>query len=143
LRLPARALGVDQLWRLFSKNPSRHDGWSIVKGTLENGDVVDLLQGHGPATDARPAIISETYKNSRWRRFMMTNSVIEERGSRKKYAAWLCHSWNRAHGEGERLLKVDMVFMLETTARNFGLHPPVVPEDMGHFDCAKLKGRQQ
>ena len=74
---------------------------------------------------------------------MMTNSVIEERGSRKKYAAWLCHSWNRAHGEGERLLKVDMVFMLETTARNFGLHPPVVPEDMGHFDCAKLKGRQQ
>ena len=54
---------------------------------------------------------------------MMTNSVVEEARSRKKYAAWLCHSWNKAHTDAERLIKVDMVFMLETTARTFALPP--------------------
>jgi hypothetical protein len=131
---PARAIGNDQLWRLFSKNPSPHDGWSIVTGTLANGDRVDLLNGN-MVTDDKPAVVSHIYRNSRWRRFMMNNSVEEAGGSRKRHAAWLCHHWNAAHDDQQRLVTIDMKFMLEMTRRDFRLDPKVVPEDRGHFPC--------
>lgn len=139
IQKPARPLRFDQLWRLFSKNPSRHDGWSIVAGTLKNGEVVDLLAGGGPLSWEKPAVVADIYKNARWRKFMMNNSVAPERASRAKHARWFCQRWNddkdAVHDEDHQLERVDMTFMLETTRRDFGLRPAVVPEDMGHFPC--------
>ena len=131
--LAARAIGVDQLWRMFSENPGRNDGWFVVVGELASGATVDL-RGGGPVSFDKPRYVAHQYSTARWRKFMMNNSAPREKGSRRRYAQWLCLSWNRDHAGEDALTAVKLTWMNETTRRD--LKPTKVKRDaMGRFVC--------
>jgi hypothetical protein len=90
-------LRINQQWRMFTPSPPREDGWWVIPGRLADGRLVDL-SAHGPAlTWQKPALIS-------------ANTAL-----RWRFVDWTCRNWNRSHPPAERLERVEMYFMTETT----------------------------
>jgi hypothetical protein len=115
LRLPGRLLQLDQRWSMFSPFPLLEDGWYVVEGTLSNGKKVDLFAGGKPVSWEKPACVSHTYPNDRWRKYLMNLYLSVHQVHRPYYLAYLCRSWNERHRGPWRVERADMVFMLETT----------------------------
>jgi hypothetical protein len=64
------ALGLAQGWGLFAPAPPHHGAWYVVEGQLPNGRGVELFQD-GPLTFDRPELVSATYRDPRWRKYLM------------------------------------------------------------------------
>lgn len=116
-------LMLEQRWAMFGE-PYINDGWIVIPGKLFNGATVDLLRNGGPITWEKPAVVSETFANYRWRKHLL--SIIDNTLKRFRiyYARYLCNDWN-GHYEGEtRLASVEIVYMLERTLPNRTIAPP-------------------
>ena len=124
-------LRLDQKWNMFAPFPLTDDGWYIVLGTLSNGRGVDLLRGAVPVISVKPAIISATFNNHRWRKYAMNLRRDEYEDFRKYLAKYLCDVWK----ERLELRSVDVIFMSETSQPEGG---PVTVEKqtLYHQECA-------
>lgn len=55
-----------------SRSPLRDDGWFVIPAKLANGKEVDLFKpGGGPISYEKPTFVSRTFKDHRWRRYLM------------------------------------------------------------------------
>ncbi len=114
LRAVGLALRLDQRWALFAPAPLANDGWYVIPGRLAGGATVDLFRG-GRALDWRkPALVSATYPNQRWRKYLMRLSRRRSAVYRPDYARYLCR-WNETHDGRERLRGLHLYFMREVT----------------------------
>jgi hypothetical protein len=114
LNVIGRTAGLAQRWDLFAPFPMRNDGWYVMEGTLANGRKVNLWDEHLPLPWQKPADVAATYKNRRWRKYLLNMRAADERGQRVFLADWLRRRWNRTHEDpSERVLEVRLVFQLE------------------------------
>jgi hypothetical protein len=105
---------LDQKWSMFAPYPYVDDGWFVMDGTLASGRHVDPWRGGEPA-DTRPADVAATYRDERWRAYLLRLSLGEFKDFREYFGRYLCRSWNDGHPHRERLDSVDVRFMLERT----------------------------
>jgi hypothetical protein len=111
------ALRLNQKWSMFAPSPAKGDGWYVIPGRLQNGRVIDVLKNGKPVHWAKPALISATFKNDHWRKLM---EVMRKQTSLfPHYAAYICRDWNRRNGGTEKLLELEIVFLLERTQPNY------------------------
>lgn len=131
-------LRIDQYWNMFSPFPIREDGWYVIPGKLRDGTEVDLFKDGAPLTWDKPPLLSATYKNDRWRSYMINLWFFDE--DREVllpiYADYLCRQWNMNHEYSKQLLSFDIDFMLKI---NNIEEPPMVPEKvvMWQQQCAE------
>jgi hypothetical protein len=102
-------------------SPAKGDGWYVIPGKLQNRRVVDVLDNGEPVHWAKPYLISATFKNDHWRKLM---EVMRKQTSLfPHYAAYICRDWNRRNGGTEKLLELEIVFLLERTQPNYDYSP--------------------
>jgi len=116
---------VDQKWNMFSPRPLTDDGWYIIEAKLRNGDIIDLFNDGKEVTFEKPKLVANTYKNQRWRKYMMNLWKKTHKDYRLFLGKYLCRSWNREHKTNELLEEFDIIFMRETTKPNYEYSEPV------------------
>lgn len=132
LSLPPQAYAVgsslrlDQLWNMFAPFPLKDDGWFVIPAKLRNGKEVDLFTEGKPVCWDHPKFCSKTFKNDRWRSFMMS-LLFDDRNSvsLSNYASYLCKEWNESHPYEENLVTFEIIFM--TKSNRYNLEGP--PQD--------------
>ena len=63
-------LNMKQRWDMFSPQPPKNDGWFVVAAYTKEGSVYNVLYPERRVRWDRPADLSATYKNQRWRKYM-------------------------------------------------------------------------
>ncbi len=112
---------VGQQWNMFSPRPMRDDGWFVIPAKLLNGNEIDLLTGR-PVTWERPPLVSATFSNTRWRKYMLNIASVDNSDHRLYYARYLTRQWNNAHEEDEKVETFDIDFMRQPTTAD-GVRP--------------------
>jgi len=107
-------LRLNQRWTMFAAKPPKHEGWFVFEGKLKNGTKLDL-RTQKPIIWERPEKIYKTFKNYRWRKFMMNIRKKKFKRYRKLYAKYACREWNEKHTSSEKLEKLTMYFMQQKT----------------------------
>lgn len=109
------ALRLDQRWNMFSPGPLTEDGWYIIEGRFRDGRTADLFAGGKPVTWEKPEDVAHTYKNEKWRKYMMNLWLAENQRFRLPFGQYLCRQWNAGgRGLGE-LTNFDIIYMVERT----------------------------
>jgi hypothetical protein len=140
-RVPARlewlgiAVKLDQMWNMFAPYPLIEDGWYVVDANLRNGTKVDLLTGR-PVTFEKPEWVSATYKNERWRKYMMNLWMRDYSAYRLYFGRFLCRSWNDKHPDTEDVTTFELSYMLEKTLPDYQ-KPEVEKVVIWSHDCFK------
>jgi hypothetical protein len=119
---PVELLRIDQYWNLFAPYPSLEHGWYVLDARLRGGREVDLATGR-PVRWDRPALVSATYRNERWRKYLMNLATDQFASYRPYFAQYLQRSWNDSHGAAERIARLEIVFVTETALPNYRIWP--------------------
>jgi hypothetical protein len=126
---------LDQFWGMFAPKPMMDDGWFVFAGTLKDGETVDLYKvirdrrerdGLGPIDYAKPAHPADTYRDERWRKYLV--NLWDKNNSIKRpwLADYLRRWWDRSHPDSDRqLAALDLVYMEEDTPERPGM--PAAP----------------
>jgi HTTM domain len=109
------ATRLDQRWNMFSPGPLTEDGWFVIDGRFRHGVALDLFNGGKPVSWEKPADVAHTYKNQRWRKYMMNLWLAENEKYRLPLGQYLCRVWNKKGRGPEELTEFDIVYMLEIT----------------------------
>lgn len=118
LNAPARALGLDQNWSMFAPIPRTEDGWLVMKGTLHNGQVVNLWQFDQPLPFDKPALVSKTFVSQRWLKYLDNLTTDAYAMHRLYFCNWLASRWNEQQSKGDHnreVYQVEFVQQLEIT----------------------------
>jgi hypothetical protein len=121
------------------------DGWYVVPGALESGDLVDLFRDGTPVRlgeldeRSKPDDVSAELGGYRWRKYLQNLRLSRHRRHRALYAAYLCREWNRSHQGGERVAALQLVYVRERTPPPGGV-AEVEPVALGHFPCVPPGG---
>ena len=121
LRVPKNLLWIghatrlDQRWNMFSPGPLTEDGWYVIEGRFKHGVVRDLFAEGKELSWEKPDLVSRTYKNERWRKYMMNLWLADNEKYRLPFGQYLCRKWNRSGRGPEELTNFDIVFMMELT----------------------------
>lgn len=96
------ATGNTQSWAMFAPNPHRANAFMKVMAKDAEGDVYDL---HHDIRGRRryPYLFYD-------RMGKINRRIIEQKGYRRHYAAWVCREWERTHG-GEPAVEIIFVKM--------------------------------
>ena len=111
----AQALRIDQRWNMFSPGPLREDGWFVIEGKRRDGSTVNMLDGTDRVSWDKPEWISRTYKNERWRKYMMNLWSSENSRYRLPFGQYLTRKFNKA-GRGPReVTEFEIFYVKELT----------------------------
>jgi len=121
---------TDPTWNMFAPAPPGNDGWYVAPATLESGDRIDALQEE-PLSYDRPAEITTTFPNERWRKYLWRLRSDEGRALHEPFTAYLCHRWNRVHTD--RIERVQLVYISQPTR----LDGPETTDriELGTYEC--------
>jgi hypothetical protein len=107
---------LDQRWNMFSPGPLTEDGWYVIRGEFRDGKVLDIFPAGGqPLTWEKPEDVAHTYKNQRWRKYMMNLWLAENERFRLPFGQYLCRLWNRKGRRPDELTGFEIFYMLEVT----------------------------
>ncbi|HKJ24755.1 MAG TPA: HTTM domain-containing protein [Myxococcota bacterium] len=134
---PAELLRIDQRWALFAPDPPRYDGWYVMAGRTADGREVDLLRGGAPKTWDKPPVVSALV-DPRTRRYLASFELQSGDPRWPFYVAWLCREANARRAGPDRLLRVNVYYVRETTT----LQGPVRGEilNLASGDCTEDGG---
>ena len=135
------ALGLSQAWTMFTPYPLKDDGWYVIPGKLKNGKQVDLFRDGKEITWAKPALVSATYKNFRWQKYMMNLWRNDYRQYRPYYAQYLCRDWNAHHSPELQLDELQIYFVVEMTLPNYEYSTPEKVLVLSHR-CSEIVAKQ-
>lgn len=105
-----RALRLEQTWNMFYI-PLKEDGWYVIPAELADGRVVDLFQSGAPLSWEKPKLVSDTYIDQRWRKYLSNVSGLRTAVYLPDFARYLCGNWDRSHPPGEQVKNLQIVFM--------------------------------
>lgn len=114
-----RLARLDQVWGMFAPFPLLEDGWYVAQGELKNGATVDVLHDGRDLNWDKPELISQTYPNDRWRKYMMNLWQKNNSAYRQYYGQYLCRTWNVEHPQNEQLAKIELDYILEKTLPDY------------------------
>jgi len=135
-----RLVGTEQSWPMFSP-PLTEDGWYVIPGKLKNGKEVDLFKKGASVQWEKPAVVRTTFKNERWRKYMMNLWRAANAGHRLYYGQYLCRDWNSRHQGEEQLDSFEIFYMRENTLPNKRTAPPVKLSLSKHW-CFKVPDKK-
>jgi len=140
----AQVTHLDQGWAMFAPKPFTDNGWYVFPATLKDGTQFDLMRGEEsigqPVTFEKPKIlISHTFKNERWRRYIMNLWATQYSDQRPNYARYLCQEWNRTHTGNRQLLSLELDYMLQETLDNYE-QAPVQRVVLLKWNCDESRG---
>jgi hypothetical protein len=107
-------LRLDQKWSMFAPRPMRGDGWFIVPGVFSDGTTVDLRTGEEITWD-KPEYIPGTYKNQRWRKYLVNIWMATFKRHRRHYGKYLCNEYNKVRKGKNKLDRLWIYYMIERT----------------------------
>ena len=120
----AQLFRLDQTWDMFAPAPLREDGWYVVPGLLADGSMVDVR--HGGVVDwGKPLVVSDDYKNDRWRKYMVNLAAQQHTWYRGPYAEYLRRKWNEEHPANQQLVSLWIYYMMALTRPDGGRDKPV------------------
>jgi len=122
LNVIGELLRIDQYWNLFAPYPTLEHGWYVVYARLRDGEEVDLLTGKGVMW-AKPELVSATYKNERWRKYLMNLANGEYSRYRPYYAQYLHRAWDESQPPARQLAHMEIIFISETALPHYKLSP--------------------
>jgi hypothetical protein len=131
---PIQVLGeaaqLNQFWTMFAPRPYNFGGWFDVRGTLATGEQVNLWQPNRPVQADRPAVVSDTYPNMRWRKAMVNLFERDCPTHARCLDAYLRRRWDAAHPPEQRVEAVEMTLVIQRTLPPGGPdhHAPPQPE---------------
>jgi hypothetical protein len=120
----AYTFGLDQMWDMFAPYPLKDGGWYVVQGNLRDGSRVDLFRDGAPLSWDKPGLVSATFRNERWRKYLMNLWLRDNAAHRARYARYLLREWNAQHKGGRALESVEVYFMLERTPPDYQVSVP-------------------
>jgi hypothetical protein len=137
-RLEAKLITLGQLnqtWRLFAPEPSRHDGWYLMEGFTRRGTSVDLWKGEGDPESEKPTDFGAHYRNSQWLKYL--NNLQTDRFSdyRPFLGRYLCRKWNDRHQGADQVDSLRITYMEELTPPPGQPAEPVKPRVLLHDPC--------
>eukprot|EP00026_Physarum_polycephalum_P004979 Phypoly_transcript_05005.p1 GENE.Phypoly_transcript_05005~~Phypoly_transcript_05005.p1 ORF type:complete len:611 (+),score=58.71 Phypoly_transcript_05005:217-2049(+) len=107
---------IDQQWIMFSR-PPKHTMWLAIRGTLRNGELVDVFKEQGVArieggkfTGPELSHVHDNYLNHRWYKYFENGFTKPNIEIKHAFTKWLCREWNYKHTDGEILEKVDVFY---------------------------------
>jgi hypothetical protein len=106
---------LDQSWELFAPDPMQSQGWIVVEAVLKDQEVVDLKAQTTHVTYEAPALISATYYNERWRKYLMNISDDTQQNQSFTYASYLGNRWNSTHSASQHVKKVSIFLVRSLT----------------------------
>ena len=113
-------LRIRQGWTMFSPQPSRSDGWFVVRGTTRDGRAVDVLRDRiGEPDWARPQSLEHEHPTYRWERYRMFLTEPGHERYRPYYAHYLCAKWNGNPAHSEKISAVQIYFNEELVPPNY------------------------
>jgi hypothetical protein len=115
----ASTFGIDQEWGMFAPYPLKDGGWHVAQGNRRDGAGVDLLRDGAPVCWDQPVLVSATYKNERWRKYLMNLWPADNVSHRSLYARYLLRAWNARHKGELGLESVEVYFMLKRTLPDY------------------------
>lgn len=140
-RMPAsvesvgRLLKLDQRWHMFS-SPPRWSQWYAIAGIKADGTAIDVFGDGGPVSLDKPELVSETFQNQRWRKYLTNLARESGKPHRKHFAAYLCRSWNSEHQGDDRIAGVRIHRMRQATPGDpTSKRPPPDQVLLGMFRC--------
>ncbi|MGH7885489.1 MAG: HTTM domain-containing protein, partial [Thermodesulfobacteriota bacterium] len=110
-----RTVRLDQKWNLFAPEPYKTDGWYVISGKLENGNIVDVLRKEGKINWASPNDRHSDYPTYRWRKYMRNLYLKMYKENRHYYAKYICRKWNKDKAGKPKLKYLDIYYVLEWT----------------------------
>lgn len=120
-----RLAHLDQMWSMFSPKPHTEDGWYVISGKLRDETKVDVLNNKlGEPSFDKPALVSATYKNQRWRKYHENLWSKQYHRYRLPYGQYLCREWNRDSVFEKQLVSFKIYFVLELTLAPGDIAPP-------------------
>jgi hypothetical protein len=108
-------LQLQQRWAMFAPRPPQFSGWYVMPGRVADGTWRDLWQDGGEVRWEKPRLVSATYRNQRWRKYLRVLAKKKYEGYRGYFAQYLCMQWNDHHRAEERVEEVAIYFMREDT----------------------------
>ncbi|WP_420427325.1 DCC1-like thiol-disulfide oxidoreductase family protein [Algiphilus sp.] len=109
-----QTLRLDQRWDMFAPEPSRRDGWIVFPATLENGETMDLRRPRQALRWERPEP-PNAHRNLRWHSYEWRLYALRNEALFLAYGRYLCRQYNSDAPAGERLLRFDMVYVIEAS----------------------------
>lgn len=113
-KAPGYFFQFEQRWSMFAPTVLREDGWFVPEGRLGNGKSVDLHTREVVNWD-KPAHLSSTFPNDRWRKWFLNLYNRDFAGYRQPYADYLRRRWNSEHRGPWQVREIRLWYMLETT----------------------------
>lgn len=101
-----------QSWPMFAPAPGDDGGWFVVEGTDWKHRRVDLLLG-GEASNFKPADVSRSYINQRWRCFLLNLRAKNEPAVQERLLEWSAARWNRQHTGDDQVYVTRLLFFSE------------------------------
>lgn len=120
LRRPINFARLDQNWGLFTPYPRRNDGYYVVLATLKDGAQLDMMKDDQVLDWKKPADVSGSYPTFRWRKYFRNIRRPSGRADLPLYSNYQCRQWNRAHGAGKSMERVEIYFMRRDTLARGG-----------------------
>jgi len=121
---------ADNSWDMFAPEPLHADGWYVTVGYRANGESVDPYRG-GPVDFSKPPDVSETYPTARWRKYLVSLAITDDRVFRDEFAGYLCRHYDATHDDS---LTAVSVYFVEQETRLDGPEP-VHRTAFGNYTC--------
>lgn len=120
----SRWLTNTQHWGVFAGPGLENGGWFAIKVTTSQGETFDAWQSDRPFQERKPVLVSATFPDDRWRKWMMNLPGAPENSPfRERFAAWCLEQWNRRHPESPAQ-RVEVYQVLEVTSPDGTAQPP-------------------
>lgn len=107
-------LRLDQRWDMFAPEPSKRDGWIVFPGVLESGERIDLRSPGQPLDWQRPDPPHQ-HRNLRWHSYEWRLYELRDEALFLSYGRYLCRRYNASAEPGQRLIRFDMVYVIEAS----------------------------
>lgn len=125
---------LSQQWAMYAGPPFLTDGWYVIDGVLMDGRHADVWRG-GEVTTAKPADVPGSYRNSKWRAYLLRLYAARYYDYRGYFGRYLCRTWNARHTGQDRVNLIYISFMLEKTVPPGQLQPPAVKDPVLRHYC--------
>lgn len=106
---------LNQQWAMFAAPTYTADGWYVIDGLLVDGRHADVWRGGGEVNYAKPADVPASYRNGKWRAYLLRLSADKYLEYRRYFGSYLCRHWNAEHSGPDRVNLIYISYMLETT----------------------------
>ena len=118
LTFVGKATQLRQKWNMFAPKPYSSDGWYIIVGLLDNGEIVDVFRNGKEVSWDPPENRLDDFSSYRWRKLTRNTYKEKNKRFRRFYSKYLCDKWNN-NRNGPKLKEMDMYFVSEYTLPDY------------------------